>query len=209
MDVREDLGTRRPGDELGSGLLEKVEQDRPCAQCVGVGPGDMRLGRVAPVAVRANDHVGDHGVAVLDDPPARDVDRATHVRGVRPRQQVAQELDRPARRELRGRLGRGEQLDLGGARDGAACDGLLAEPAELVRRVDLLELVPVLEQPDPIQRRVGRDGRAGHGSGEPIPGTGKLRREADPPCPGYGGYRGDGSDEIGDEVQVDPEAALA
>ena len=114
-------------------------------------PDHVGLGRVAPVARRTDDDVGDHGVSLLEGAGAGHVDRAAHLGRVRAREEVADELDRPARGDLRRRLSGGEELDLAHAGHRGARDRLLAEPAELVPGEDLLELVPVLDQPDPVK----------------------------------------------------------
>ena len=89
-------------------------------------PGDVRLGGVPPVAAGTDDDVRDHGVALLDAARAGDVDRTAHLGRVRPREEVADELDRPAGRDLRRRLRCREELDLAHAGHGAVRDGLLA-----------------------------------------------------------------------------------
>ncbi len=117
----------------------------------------MRLGGVAPVPVRAHDDVRNHDVTRLHDARPGDVDRAAHVCGVRPREQVAGELDRAARGDLGRSLRGSEELDLARPGHGAVGDGLLPEPAELVRGADLLELVPVLDETDVSERLGGVD----------------------------------------------------
>ena len=86
-----------------SAHVEDVEE--PAPRCLlGVPAADVRLGRVAPVPGRAHDHVPDHRVGFLNEARPRDTHRAADLGGVGPRQEVADELDRPAGRDLRSRL---------------------------------------------------------------------------------------------------------
>ena len=141
---------------------------------LGIRPCHVRFGSVAPVAASSHDDVCDHRIARLESACSRDVNRAADLSGVRAREEVAEELDRTPRGDLRGRLGRGEQLDLASFGDGTPGDGLLRQPAELVAAVDPLEFVPVLDQPDPVESTARVDGLAGHGCRKPHVGTGEF-----------------------------------
>ncbi len=140
---------------------------------------------------------------------AGDVDGAADVGRARARQEVADELDRPSRGDLCRRLRRGEQLDLARAGHRAVGDRLLAEPAELIAGVDLLELVPVLDQPDPVERRSRVDDGSGHRRAQPGIGAGNLGGDTDTARPRDRRDGGQHLDESGDRVEVDAEPALA
>ena len=85
----------------------------------------------------------------------------------------------------------------------------MADPAELVRGADLLELVLVFDQAQAVQgvARVGELG--GQGVREPYVGSGQLRRDSDPPSIRHDRHGGDGFDQPGHGVEVDAEAPFA
>ena len=190
-------------------MLEDVEEPAPHGLDLGVPADDVCFGRIAPVPGRAHDDVCDHRVAFLDGARPGDAHRAAHLCGVRPREEIADELDRSARSDLRRRLSDAEELDLADARHRGFRDRLLPEPAQLVPGLDPLQLVPVLEQPDPPHDRgrvhqLGRELRS-----KPGRGAGDLRCDAQTAGCRDGRNGSDGSDEPGDGVEVEPEAPLA
>src|ERR1700722_8019740 len=109
-----------------------------------VAAGNEGVGRVTPVALVTDPHVGDDHITWPYSPLAGHGDRSADQTRPISGQQIARKLDRGSGLGLSADVGSGVDIDLARARDGAVPDGRLRRERKLICPRDAAALVEVL-----------------------------------------------------------------